>query len=514
MALILQHRGFVIFLSIYAAVLYAFPLKHQAVEAYGYAAAAEGYYNLNSTFLPNSRDLIPNISRYHPNHPLPHYISSLLYENFRTPAMTTLKALNAVAAILFLAAFYALLIQFFSAKAIALLAAMFAASMYAFWLTALSGETQMFALALMTAAVGLFFEFLRFGKALHLFLAAICYVFAGAFHLFSFVFIFPAVAALVSRRDFLRHWRMYTTATVIICLGYAFFYGVLLIGVLGVQNFDEYVKTLFIYRNILHKAYSSPEWWQLFSGALLKSFVSFDSGAGFLAQMIVALLVLIGFMRMIRSRLTRSLKIFLIAWPFIQVGLQLIVNGRPEGLNFWLFLFPVFFTMLAFALEGMAAYTKQIFPAFLILAFVAAINFISAILPNFSLERTNYTYFENLDLPKSIPLAIVVHEPVLTFVEIWAVGSLYGFKNQHVFLPCCGEKHYLDNLAEWAAKHENFLLITDSRSESLEKVVNGAKLLQERSGKISAISVPNSLYVKLPADHEYAKNLKTYLKLR
>jgi len=77
-----NHWPFLFLLATYTLVLVSFPLSIQAMESYAYAASAEGYYNLANTFAIAAEGArIPDFSQYHPNHPLPHLIASVLYRS-------------------------------------------------------------------------------------------------------------------------------------------------------------------------------------------------------------------------------------------------------------------------------------------------------------------------------------------------------------------------------------------------------------------------------------------------
>lgn len=503
-------------LASYFLVIVCFPLKNQAIEPYAYAAAAEGYYDLSQTFgaATGNADL-RDISRYHPNHPLPHYFASLFFGAFGVSALSLLKALNLFGALLSICFFYFLALRLLESRAVTVAATLLLVFSYAFWLSALSGETQMFSLALMTGALYSVVLYLAPPHSpRYLLAAATLYVLAGAFHLFSFVLIFPAgIAVLITRRG--NHpWRLYLATAGIVLLGYAFFYGLLLVKILSVQGWAEYTGTLFIYRNILLRHYPFMEWAGLFYKTALRSWVYADGVWGFIPKAALIVLLFRGYAALARSTLSLPVKFLFIGWPLLQIGIQLLVYGRPEGINFWLFLFPAFFIAIAFALSNLAEILRTGMLSAGMVVLLMGVNFFTGIWPNNRLQVQDYAYLDKPDMNPETPVAIVVHEPVLTFPEIWTLGSGHNFRNQKIFLPCCGQKDTEQKLVLWLRQQSAFLLLTDENSDATLKLLDREKIpatrLQNREGEIAASGVPSSLYLDLPAGYKYRKALQVF----
>lgn len=504
-------------LAVFAALLIAFPLKVQPMEPYAYAAAAEGYYNLTTTFALYTPTLVlPDISRYHPNHPLPHFIAALLHSKTGIGALAVFKVLNFSGALIFIIFFYLSALRLTRNQAAIIGATLALVFSYAFWGAALSGEMQLFGLALMMAAIFFLVRYLdeierqpRF-----LFIAAGLYIFAGAFHLFTFILIIPAGVALLVHSRKATDLKLYAIVLGVIIAGYAFFYGLALSLVLEIHSLADYLRTLFIYNQILLKSYTSQDWWPLLTKSLFRAWVYADGAWGFFPKCALLVLILVGYWRIVKSQLGMPVKILLLGWPAFQVLLQIAVSGRPEGLNFWLFLFPTFYLGLAMAMEWLHEIMHIGFVALLLPSLLFAVNFSAVIFPNSRLESRQALYIKAPDLPKQTPVAFVINEPVLSYGEMWKMGSVYGFRNQKIFLPCCGEQGVREKLVTWAMAQPTFLIISDFSDDLIGRELAKQKIsftvLQNDVGEITPVWIPSSLYVDNPRGLKYSKNLRVY----
>lgn len=509
-----NHGLFFIFLLSYTLILLLFPMSLQAMESYAYAAAAEGYYNLASTFAAMNTNLhIPDFSYYHPNHPLPHLIASVLHRLSGAPALQVFGAMNFAGTVVFLCFHYAVALRVFRHRASASVATALSGFTYAVWASALSGEVQMFALAFLMAGFHFLLKFFQAPaetSATNLRLAALFYILAVAFHQAAFFAGVPAaLAALVHSRTRRSLW-LYVQVAAIVSSGWAFFYILLLVRMLSIDSVRQYFDTLFVYRQILTKEYAGSEWFDLLTGAAMRSVTFADFGLSYLLALLFFVASLAGFRRMIRSDLPRPFWILLVGLPLFQIALQFAVRGRPEGINFWLFLIPCFSLAVVYSLTSGTRSPVGILSGWLLVLLVALTNFHFFFLPNHRLAPQEAIYSRGAAISRLLPVAIIVHEPVLTFAEGWSLGSESGLRRQTWFLPCCGESDYGIRLAEWFKKHDEFLLLTDNfgaADRHLPVTRFESEVLIRRQGSIAANTVPRSLYFTSTPGEHYRKEL-------
>ncbi|GAB4432277.1 MAG: hypothetical protein OHK0011_15130 [Turneriella sp.] len=506
-----SHGLFVAFLALYALLLILYPMGMQAMESYAYAAAAEGYYNLATTFtVMNEAANIPNFSHYHPNHPLPHLMASLAFRLAKIPALQTFQAMNFAGTIAFLCLHYSLALRIFRRALPATLATALSGFSYAVWASALSGEVQMLALAFLLAGFNYLVSFLQAEPDTvnpRLLLAGLFYVIAVAFHQAAFFVIIPAAVAALMHSRSRRSLSTYAQASAIVIFGWALFYIFLLVLLLDIQSFSQYLDTLFVYRHILNRQYGISEWFALLAGAAMRSIAFADFGLSFILALASFLAALVGFRKLFYSNEPKPVWILLAGLPLFQIGLQLAVRGRPEGINFWLFLIPCISIAVVYAFAESPA--GRVFSAALVVL-LACLNLYYFFLPNHRLDPQQYTYVNGIEVAPNLPAAIVVHEPVLTFAEAWFLGSESGLRRQTWFMPCCGERRFEQHLQSWFHNHEEFLLLSDKIEEAEGWLAaNGltAEILVRRRGNLAASLVPRSLYFTAAPGEQYPKEI-------
>ncbi|MFZ5627728.1 MAG: hypothetical protein ACOY5B_01265 [Spirochaetota bacterium] len=506
-----SHCLFIVFLAVYALLLFLYPMGLQAMESYAYAAAAEGYYNLATTFaVMNESANIPNFSHYHPNHPLPHLIASMAFRLGGIPALQVFRSMNFAGTLVFLCLHYAIALRIFRRTVQATLATALSGVSYAVWASALSGEVQMVSLAFLLAG---FYCLVSYFQAApdtvnpRLLFAGMFYVIAVAFHQASFFAGIPAAVAALSHSRSRRSLWLYAQVASIVIFGWAFFYILLLVFLLDIQSLNQYLDTLFVYRHILARHYGSTEWFALLAGAATRSIAFADFGPSFLVALVVLLAAIIGFWNMFRSNQPKPVWILLAGLPIFQIGLQLAVRGRPEGINFWLFLIPCI--SIAVMCVSASSPAGTIFNSALVVL-LALLNFYYFFLPNHRLGPGESTYVNGIEGLQNLPVAVVVHEPVLTFAEGWSLGSESGLRNQTWFMPCCGERSFEQKLARWINDHDEFLLLSDKIHEAerwLPAKHVEAEVLIRRRGTMAASVLPRSLYFTASPGEHYPKEI-------
>lgn len=523
-------------LAAYALLLIFFPLRMQAIESYNYAAGAEGIYSLASTFQSSQPDVpLPDFSRYHPNHPLLHAAAGFIFDRVKIPALTFFKVINFLSSLISLAIFYLLCLKLWewrgrigkAALVAATAATMVMAVSHAFWMAALSGEVHLAALACFLGAVYFLVCYLSTeGKRgnRYLICAAVCASVALALHMIV-VFVLPMAIAVFFARRWREEWRLYLIAGAIIVAVAGIVYGVLLVYVLGIDSVRRYYGTLFIYKFLRHLRYEGLEWFWVFVKSWVHVIIYSFSAWGGLLGVFFAGLYLTGLAKLSRSALIKPIKLLLLFWPASYVAMHLLLSSRADSINYWHFALPG--TFLAVGYTFQALYRRGLFRLLIYVtpAAVFAANFSGAVFPNAVLKEKDYLYIEDPvqlmhkagDPARLLPdhkVAVLTKDPVLTFPEIYRLASEFGFRNQDIFIYCCGKTGYVEPLRNWLATHDSFLLVVDEHTAEIGQMLTDAHkkfmVLQETSGEIRPEWLPASIYFVRPPDYRIFKKIRIF----
>lgn len=506
-------RILLVILGVYALLLVFFPLAMQAMEPYAYAAAAEGYYNLTTTFgLFQPGVNLPDISAYHPNHPLGHLLPAFAFRQWGIDALVLARVRNGISALVFLFFFY--LSAGYLVRRMVVRAAATAITMFnlVFWNSALSGEVHMPALALNMVAVYFLLVYFKDPAPRYLWIAALFHVFSGASHLTSAFLLCPAGIALLVHSSRREKWGFYLALTAFILAGYAFFYIFLLVKFLKIDSPDLFLRTFFIYTPILTRKFGLGEWWQITGKSLVGAFASSGSAWGIINAVLLILLVVIGYLKLLAAKLGRPQKVLLIGWPLFQIAVQIIVQGRPDGLNFWFFLGPPLNLAMLFSLRYLAVLgrTKLFLVGAVILVF--AVNFFTGIFPASRMASNQFLLTErHPEFAGNPPAAFIVNQPVLTFSEIWAAGSIFGLRTQVHFFPCCGDEKYAERLRQWTQGKSRFLIFDDDAAEfpdMLTRDKTHCRTLQSGATELTQDRIPVSVHLERGTATSVRKTLR------
>jgi hypothetical protein len=523
-------------LLLYSLLLAVFPLKLQTIESYAYASAAEGFYDLSTTFQSAQPDLkLPDFSRYHPNHPLMHWIAGGLSAKTRIPALVIFKTVNFISALASLVFFYLLCLRLWSGgrgpvKSGILAAALATTIMgvsHGFWMVALSGEVQPPALAFLLAAIYFLACYLlneKQTRGKYLLISASLLSVAFAFHLAVF-FVLPTALAVFFDPVRRKEWRLYLGAALIVLCGLILFYVILPVVILNVDSIRQYFSTILIYRFLNYIRYTGVEWYTTFlktwAHVIAYGFLPYS----FAVQLVYCGLFAFGFRAMLKSSLRKSVKALLVIWPASYVALQILSNGRADGINYWHFATPAFFIMTGYAFLGL--FRRPLLRLLPVAAAVLllALNLKGAVLPNSSLKSRDFLYVEDpLRLLEAAgladkagirtPLAFLVKEPVYSFPEIYRIGSEFGYRDERIFIACCGNKTYLDELKTWMRKHPVFSLVVDEWSVEAARLLTSEnrkfRVLTEVSGEMRENWFPSSLYFERRDESRIFKRVRIF----
>ena len=499
------------------------------MESYAYAAAAEGYYNLSTTFaIMQPGVALPDIANYHPNHPLGHMITRALHQWTLVGAFTIFRVTNFIAALLVLFLFYQC--AFFLLRRVfpAIAASTLFIFTYVVWGSALSGEVQLPALSLQLAATYFLLLYLaRPAESIapdkipvadprHLWYAGFFFVWAMAFHLSTILWIIPAAVSTLLHSAKKTQWKLYAKLTAFISIGFIFFYVILVVAMLKIDSTELYWRTAQMYRYIYHENFPFSKWLAITGQTFLKSIAFNDGIWGNLSKILTAIIVLTGYFTLARSSTPSAIKYFLILCPAIHLPVLIIARFRPDAMNGWLFVIPPLFVAAGYAFRIMGIYLRNRFIIFAFILLPVGTNFYFAFLPQKAIESAYHLRASDFNaVSAKSPIGFYVTDPVLTFAEIWAAGSLFGQRNQTVFLPCCGERDTASRIQTWINAHnESLILITDERSGNLETILAAQKrpftLLRETQTQLKPEWLPSSIFFTREPGYIINKNIRIF----
>ncbi|MBL8034341.1 MAG: hypothetical protein JNJ69_11600 [Leptospiraceae bacterium] len=520
-------RNFFILATGYITLLLLFPQKLQTIESYAYAMGIERYYDLSQTFVQGQTAIaLPDFARYHPNHPAVHWIAGKLFDCCALPGFTALRLFNIFGALLTLWFVYQSALLLWRRQGIAFAVASITAFSYVFWAAALSAEVHLSSVWLLSAAMFFLLRYLLAeGQNTNrtVSIAAMLFVGAMAFHLYAVFAAIPAGVALLFTGG--KRYRAFALAATIVITGFFLFYVVFLAIELRIESPRRYFDTMLMYTRLTHVRYHGAEWFGMWFKTALQSLVYGFSPLSVAIKTIVGSTIVFSAFLFQRSGLPRSVKILLLGWPSVYILLNIIFGGRADGINGWLFSLPVLAILsgaLFVRLEGKSEWRVYLalFPLLIVVA-----NFFSAILPASKPENKEIIFLEAFKAdgiagssavqPVLLPVVFAVADPVLTYAEMWQIGSQLGYRQQKLVLFCCGSERPEEQLLQVLRENKgSMLLISDALDTKMEGLLKrsgrNANMLREQSGEISQVWMPSSIYFSRPADYRVLKRIRLW----
>lgn len=519
-----DRKHIAILLASWSLLVWFFPLRIQPIEPYIYATAIEGMYDLKVTFAeanPNAR--LPDFSRFHPNHPLQHFVIGKLYDKTHWPALKIASAIN------FIFSLVALLFLFLTCKivipqnSIALMATACSAASTVFWLGTLSGEVHMPAFAMLSVAGWYLCRFLVAEKKREklLLLSGFFFSLAATLHMGVFFAAIPAAAAVIA--DWRKapqkrpHLLYYGAVVSMVLVMVALVYVALVVMVLELKSWPEYRDTMAIYAHIIPIPYSGFAWLLTITKTYLHSLVFGFGSAVLFGKILLALSLASGAVVFARSRHSLPIKlVFLLMLPFYFFS-HFFFSIRPDALNGWLFVLPAFTVPMAYTIR--IARAKLRFRSFGVAIFVLFFmaNFMQIILPNSRTpaERYSYTtaFLSTTPTPSPFPrILVIAKDPVLTFADVYEMVQRTGRRTLEFIWSCCGRTHYRSLLIEKIQKGQiDWIISDDLASETPELLQNAGikyEILFDQSGEISPHLLPASIYFERPPDYRVLKRIQ------
>lgn len=510
----------VLLLISYAGILIAFPLRNQPGDPYLYAAAAEGYFNFASileSFQPSG--MMPDISQYHPYHPLGHMLAGYFYNTTGLSALQFLVLLNTAGALVFAFFFYMTCLQLWAKRPIAVLVTSLILFSHVFWGSAISAEVHIPSLALLMAAAYFLITYLiseSQSKPNLLIAAAVCYIFSGAFHLAVAVYGIAGAAAFIGTPNALKKWKLNASVSLLVLIGFAFFYVFLLSYKLHIKSLTEYFQTISLYIHLPEPKFGIKDSFLMAAESFV--YAIFYPGKYFQwwPGLILAALLVYGFYKMLRQEKRQPIRNFLIATPIIYLITLIFLRARPDAVNSWLAILPAIFLILGYAIVQIPGRIAAFFAGgFLIFSFFT-INFHGSIYPKTTLKRHDYIYMSApKEIPRDMHMVFYVTDAAVTAAEIWAGGSLYGFRHQTHLYACC-QRDIGEKLLKSITAHRPLLLVSDDASNAifafLEKHKVNFHVLQQKTNIVAPEWILTSFIRHGVTDTPRRKNLQvTYI---
>ncbi len=508
----------------YALLLAAFPFRINTYESYMYGLATEGSYKIQTTFEEvNPQGKLADFSRYHPNHPLIHWMAGELYDYFDVRALTTTRILNFIGSLVALFFLLQIAAFFTRRRGLVLLATFMTATTTVFWMLALSGEIHMPAFAFVSAALYLLCRyFLNTRREARWLLGATSlFTFAGALHSAAY-FSGPIafVALLIDQyrlKDKKLQWRYFVYSAFIVLGGLFFFYGYLLVKMLQITSLQEYIHTLTIYSYLGYGQYTRGEWFRTLVESYAQSLMN-----GFTAPILALKFVLVGVFIyglyiFSRSQIAVALRFLLIS-PFFFFFLgQAAFNVRPDSINGWLFVLPSFLIGILFAMRRFSRRLKWPVAVLVLALLPTASNFKEIILPNATLDRAEYFYLKPVatqilqETPKPRILGVAI-DPIVSFPDYYDLTSTIKGKSLDIIWSCCGRTGYKDILRKAVKEHRVDWIISDALAGDTQEILKetGAKtrLVFDKQGNINTDFFSASLYVDMKKDYQVRKRMQ------
>lgn len=516
----------VVFVLGYALLLLCFPIKIDTLESYAYALATEGSYAIQTTFAEvNPQGILPDFSRYHPNHPLVHWVAGELYDIWGIRALSTARTFNFVGALIALFFLLQIAALFTRRNGLALLASFMAATTTVFWMLALSGEIHMPAFALNTLALYLLCRYFlqRPRKASLLLFAAVFFTLAGAFHSIAYFSGPVAFIALLIDQYQLKNrklsWRYFLAAASIVVSGFIFFYVYLVIRNLKITSFQQYVDLMTMYSYLGYGKLTPLEWANTFIRTYAQTLLGGFTTPLFVAKLVAIGVSCFGYFVLARSRFQTAVKFLFIAPVFFQLFMSILLDIRPNAINGWIITIPAFTVGVLFALRYFSQKQRWPVVAVVLTLIPAAINFKTAVLPNTSLNEAEYFYLRSQapiilkETPQPRILAVAI-DPVVSLPDYYDLTGFVGGKSLHILWACCGRTSYRDTLKNALERHEVDWIISDSLEGEMQTLLQETHaktaLIFDKRGEIKTDFFMSSLYFAPKENYQVYKRMQVF----
>lgn len=507
-----EHYIPIFILSSVALLTVSFPLRLQALEPYVYAAGIEKYYNFSSMFSLAAGYQLPDFGRYHPNHPIGQALAGLAFDYLGISALTWMRAINAIAALctgyfLYFLCLALRLEKFIASTALALFHATHFAALATF-----SGEWHIPALAFNIAGAYRLVFYFEENKARHLYTAAGLMAMGSCYHLNASFMLICFGVMLLCVRPLWRYPKEIGISAIIVTVPIIVVYFLIPMFLFDLSSARKFLDFFLVYTKLHATPYKGMDWFGMAITTFCHGFVFIFPGMKFTLASILTFMVLFSatIFSFARTSVISPFRWLLVALPFAWLIGPRLISSRPDALNGWLFCVPYLCIIIV---AGAYHWNMRLrYPLILLVFGTFVWNFSHWIYPNASRSQREMFFFQLPESePKTTPIAFIIHQPPFSFPELWHAGSVLGFRKQSTFFPCCGEKNYLDNLAEWIKSNPNGIIVSDNNFSQLEhffkEVKNNYRRIVDQTADWPGSLTPATVFIPLKNPLQLRKHL-------
>ena len=419
-------------------------------ESYLYAGGIEGFIDVSklyNVFVPEIR--MPDFSRYHPNHPLPHLLTFALWRAFRfmgfpIPAVEILTVINFVASAIAVFLVFRIALIVTANHSTAFFFALLAGFSPVFWFSAVSAESYEVAYCLMVLA---FLSMLRpynqeaFRSTIR---KAMVFSLAFCFHFGIALFALPIIAwylvPAVRQKSFRPVLSLMLYGAFCICC-FVLIYVVIFMQFFGIRTLPEWWQIFSMQTRIPMGGQYAPEQSGIIAAAeILLTFLAQGLLAGHgiferIARIHLLLAIAVGVMFVLRMARRRAFAAAHAAWIIIPLFFLLFVMRSPTNITYSLMLMlPAFLACLM--LIQRAASRKVASGIVMVWMLVTAVSSLNAImLPKTGLSEESVFFAARIphNALRHETAVALVHNYYGIFPDIYYLGNRRGIRMDAIF---------------------------------------------------------------------------------
>lgn len=441
-------------------------LKVHSWEAYMYAASHEGFLQLSEMFSAvHAGQALPDISRFHPYHPLFHMIVKTAWSacGGSVSALTIAVALNKMSAVAAIVLTHRIFLRLFADGAVALVAAGGMFFTKAFLFGAFSGDAHILSLALFLGALSLTLDAPGdiHDERRRALWAALLFSLGAQVNLAIFFYGLVPLAVL------LRDKRLEAALIAVLVSGVLLFsmYVVVPVMLLDLRDFAAYERLFGIYSYLAHD--DAPLLTRVveFADALSAGLVGGLETKSNAARAVHGVLLAGGIMAAIAAPRASSAgtKRFWVPFWFFGFAVGELAMNTESSVNGTLYVMVPTFALMGFLLRALPRLPRR--AAMLAIAAIGALNVATVVVPKASPDETGAPRLAAMKAapPPETPVAVMLSHMSL-FQEVYHLGHERRFSRFRIFLPEVTESR--DALQAFVDGHGNFCLLSSTPTPS------------------------------------------------
>lgn len=436
-------------------------------EAYMYAASHEGFLQLADMFSAvHGGQVLPDISRYHPYHPLFHILVKAIWQGasavagplgFTPSALTVAVVVNKASAVAVVCLAWQIFTRLLGDRVSALgaVAGMFFTK--AFLFGAFSGDAHILSLALFLGSLFLVLLPLRDStvERRRVLLAAVLFSLGASVNLAIFFYGLVPLAVLAHARRFQAALlALSVSATLLFSM-----YVVLPVAWLGLPDVDAYQRLFSIYSYMAHDGAPLPRRVAEFADALGAGLVGGLGSTSHIARLVHGGFIVGGVVALVVMDRTSKGAVprFWVPFWFFGFAIGELAMNTESSVNGTIYVMLPTFALVGFLLRALPPPGKAI--ATLALAAVGALNVARVVVPKVFPDEIATPRLATMQdsPPPGAPVAVLLAHMSL-FQEIHYLGHERGFRQIRLFLPEISESRA--ELQAFVDGHKEFCLLS------------------------------------------------------